>query len=202
MACLELPMRAGKRDVEFAIWLWSNDPVRERGRASAVLYVANAAFKIHLASLLPLFMVVGLAWVCGGGLIAFETLTDCGFAALIAYGVGLLGTSLMSFLGMAYAFNKGVRIWIDENPDLEYARTVWPPVRSKGNISALFAMSPTLVAFLVGTLLTPDKWLYHVAAVMSLTVPPILWVAHKTSATSIEDCYGIGPNPHVMVSDD
>lgn len=43
---------------------------------------------------------------------------------------------------------------------------------------------------MVGVMAAPEKWMYEAAACLALLVPPILWLAHKTSARTIEDCYG------------
>ena len=195
IACFELPMRAGRPDVEMSIWLWFNDPNRPRGRACAMCYIANAGCKIGILGFAPAMLVFASIFLFGGVGFGLVTLGMCALYGLAAAAIGLIGAGLVSIVAMVYAFRKGIRLWVDESPDVEWAKRNWPPVRSKENTTAAFIIFPILLLFMVGVMVVPEDWMYHAAACLSIFVPPALWIAHKTCARSIEDCYGTEPLP-------
>ena len=190
IACFELPMRAGKTDLRMAIWLWHNDRDRDRGKACAICYVANGRQKAAILSFAPLFLIAGIVWLFGRNALPADIFVTCTGAAMAAVPTAFTGTGLLSIIGLGFALRKGIRVWIDEEPDLEFAMSNWPPVRSQKSIAPLFAIYPIFVILFFGLLATPDEWLYAMTACLLLFVPIILWMAHKACAQTPEECYG------------
>lgn len=191
IACFELPMRAGKADVRFAIWIWHNDPNRSRGKAAALCYVANGGQKVAIISFAPPFIIFGFAWFLGPNFAPGGVLSSCVAAALLATAIAFVGTSLLGLSGLLLAVRYGFRLWIDEDPSLDFAAEFWPPVRAKKNQAPLFVLYPIFMILVFGVMSVPEKWMYHAAASLLLLVPPILWLGHITCARTIEDCYEI-----------
>ena len=182
-------MRAGKADVRFAIWIWHNDPNRTRGKAAALCYIANGGQKVAVISMAPLFILWGL--MCWWGPVNF--LDSCVIGALLSAGIAFIGTSIIGLSGLLLAATNRFRLWIDEEPDIQFATEFWPPVRSEKNLAPLFSVYPLFPILLFGAMAVPEKWIYHAAAGLLIFVPLILWVGHVACARTIEDCYEGNP---------
>lgn len=173
-----------------AAWLWHCDPNQARGRTCAVGYMANAGYKISLRSIVPVLLIGLLVGLSGPNVFPVLTLMGCVIVAFSVMGFGMLVTATLFVAAMCLALRNGVRIWLDGEPDLGFAKSNWPPVRSGDNVYPIHSLQLVLVIFLVGVMAAPERWMYEAAACLALLVPPILWLAHKTSAQTIEDCYG------------
>jgi hypothetical protein len=189
IACFEFPMRGGKCELEMAIWLWYHDPNRDRGKACALAYAANAGLKIGVRSVVPMFLIAALVWLCGVNALPAMTLFGCLLVAVAVQGFGMFVIAILSLSAMCFAMRKGVLLWVDEDANPEFAKSAWPPACGKDNVAPLFSIGLILVIFMAGVMATPEKWIYETAAALALLVPPILWLAHKTAAKTIEECY-------------
>ena len=172
IACFELPMRGGRRDLEMAAWLWHCDPNQARGRTCAVGYMANAGYKISLRSIVPVLLIGLLVGLFGPNMFPALTLMGCVLVAFLAMGFGTAVTATLFAAAMCLALRNGVRLWLDGEPDLGFAKSNWPPVRSDDNVYAFHSLQLVLVIFMVGVMAAPEKWMYEAAACCLLYTSP------------------------------
>lgn len=193
IACFELLVRAGKQDLRMAIWLWHNDPNRTRGKATAFCYAASGGYKITLRACAGLLLIGVVLWLLGLNAIPAITLLSCILVVLATAALALLSAGGIGCYGLVLAYRAGLRLWIDGLPSVEYATTEWPPVRgNQENHMIVSVLYPVYAILIFGVLVVPEKWIYHAAACLLLSVPPILWLGHKTIAETVEQCYNEG----------
>lgn len=171
----------GWEDCQTARWLWRNDPVSGRRRATFWLYLSWAMWKIGIVAFLMSFAFAAITprpQVPQGvpqALLAFLG-TFC--TTLLAFGL----SALLAVLAVGYAWIYEHRLWLDNGVHRARRQDHWPPTlfcQGRSNRLGLVLLTAlALVSFFLVALLF--AWLPR-----SPTTSALLFVVTITAPVSI-----------------
>jgi hypothetical protein len=146
LAALVTCVKFGWADLRTALWLRRVDPDRYRGWTCFWSYLAFGLWKVAImAGILVLSLLMCEALFVGGRgrQVGLEIL----LGSLLAAGVGLGSSFLMTYLALFSALRNGVRIWMGAAPRLARRERFWPPRHGGVNAAPVVFVTTLVVTF-------------------------------------------------------
>jgi hypothetical protein len=122
MGCVKF----GIGDIRVAHWLRRADPNRGRGRTCSWFYMTRAIVHIGCMAWIIIMMMIMLFLVSGPGIPPVQIerqLRSALFVILTCFA----SAALASWMALASALCRGVRVWMDATVKAAHEADVWPP---------------------------------------------------------------------------
>jgi hypothetical protein len=122
-------LKFGAGDLRVAVWLRRTDPDRGRGRACSWFYLTRAILRIGFVAWA---IIMVLLCVSGSGAPRGEIERQLIGAVLLIFAC-FAAAALASWMALASALCRGVRVWMDATAKGAQEAGIWPPFLPSGS---------------------------------------------------------------------